>query len=155
MTEKNEDILTQAYDENPYTNRNFTNQWAIQNATKNSIPQRLRTDLGRSVGVAIVIRLVWLYWFTGTQPSNYPQKPCIQKDTLVLLKGKHYLSGGYQVCLQHWKRYYDAFSGSFSDRWEFSWLNALPLYFETYSVKPSLLIFLRLMKCPWLDVITI
>ena len=41
------------------------------NATKCSIKQQLRTDLGRSVGVT---------WFTGP-PSHSPQQPCNQKDT--------------------------------------------------------------------------
>ena len=35
------------------------------NATKNSITQRLRTDLGRSVGVTMATQLVWLTWSTG------------------------------------------------------------------------------------------
>ena len=35
------------------------------NATKSSIKQRLRTDLGRSVGVTTATQLVWLTWFTG------------------------------------------------------------------------------------------
>ena len=35
-----------------------------------SITQRLRTDLGRSVGVTTVIQLVWLNRFTDTQPSH-------------------------------------------------------------------------------------
>ena len=35
------------------------------NATKSSITQRLRTDLGRSVGVTTATQLVWLTWFTG------------------------------------------------------------------------------------------
>ena len=37
---------------------------------KRSITQRLRTDLERSVGVTIVIQLVWLNRLTGTQPSH-------------------------------------------------------------------------------------
>ena len=39
------------------------------NATKKSIKQRLRTDLGRSVGVTTATQLVWL---TGlrAQPSH-------------------------------------------------------------------------------------
>ena len=47
---------------------------------KNSITQRLRTDLGRSIGVTTATQLVWL---TGlqTQPSHFPQQPCNQKDT--------------------------------------------------------------------------
>ena len=47
------------------------------NAKRSSITQRLRTDLGRSVGVT---QLVWLTWFTGP-PSHSPQQPCNQKDT--------------------------------------------------------------------------
>ena len=50
------------------------------NATKSSIKQQLRTDLGRSVGVTTTIELVWLTWFTGP-PSHSPQRPCNQKDT--------------------------------------------------------------------------
>ena len=38
--------------------------------SKTSITQRLRTDLGRSVGVTTTIQLVWLNRFTGTQPSH-------------------------------------------------------------------------------------
>ena len=37
---------------------------------KTSITQRLRTDLGRSVGVTTVIQLLWLNRFTGTDESN-------------------------------------------------------------------------------------
>ena len=37
---------------------------------KTSITQRLRTDLGRSVGVTIATQLVWLKRFTGSQPYN-------------------------------------------------------------------------------------
>ena len=36
---------------------------------KFSITQQLLTDLGRSVGATIVIELVWLNRFTGSQPS--------------------------------------------------------------------------------------
>ena len=35
-----------------------------------SITQRLRTKLGRSVGVMTVVQLVWLNRFTESQPSN-------------------------------------------------------------------------------------
>ena len=34
------------------------------------ITQRLRTDLGQSVGVTTVIHQVWLDRFTGTQRSH-------------------------------------------------------------------------------------
>ena len=50
------------------------------NATESSIKQRLRTDLGWSVGVTTATQLVWLTWFTGP-PSHSPQQPCNQKDT--------------------------------------------------------------------------
>ena len=47
---------------------------------KSSITQRLRTDLGRSVGVTTATQLVWL---TGlwAQHSHSLQQPCNQKDT--------------------------------------------------------------------------
>ena len=35
-----------------------------------AITQRLRADLGRSVGVTIATQLVWLNRFTGSQPSH-------------------------------------------------------------------------------------
>ena len=41
---------------------------------KTSIIQRLRTDLGRSVGVTIATQLVWLNRLTGFQPSHSPQQ---------------------------------------------------------------------------------
>ena len=50
------------------------------NATKSSIKQKLRTDLGRSVGVTAANQLVLLTWFTGP-PFQSPQQPCNQKDT--------------------------------------------------------------------------
>ena len=45
------------------------------------LTQRLRTDLGRSVGVTKATQLVWLNRFTGSQPSNLPHKLWNQKDT--------------------------------------------------------------------------
>ena len=50
------------------------------NAKKSLITGRLRTDLGRSVGVTMATQLVWLTWFTG-QTFPPPQQPCNQKDT--------------------------------------------------------------------------
>ena len=52
-----------------------------KNATKTKITQRLRTDLGWSVGATIASQLVRLNRFTGSQPSHSPQKPCNQNDT--------------------------------------------------------------------------
>ena len=70
LKEKQRD-LTLSYDKSPYTHRK------IQKATrqnksppKTSITQRLRTDLGRSVGVTIATQLVWLNQFKGSQPSH-------------------------------------------------------------------------------------
>ena len=37
---------------------------------KTLITQRLRTDLGRPVGVTAVTPLVWFKRFTGAQPSH-------------------------------------------------------------------------------------
>ena len=37
---------------------------------KTSITQQLRTDLRRSVWVTKTTKLVWLNWFTGSQPTN-------------------------------------------------------------------------------------
>ena len=50
------------------------------NATKKLITQRLRTDLGRSVGVTTTTKLVWL---TGiwAKPSHSPKQPGNKKDT--------------------------------------------------------------------------
>ena len=50
------------------------------NATKSSIKQRLRTYLGRSVGVTTATQHVWLTWLTGP-PSHSPQQPYNKKDT--------------------------------------------------------------------------
>ena len=49
--------------------------------TKTSITQRLRTDLGRSVGATTITQLVCLNWSKGSQPSHLPQKLSYQKDT--------------------------------------------------------------------------
>ena len=43
--------------------------------------QQLQTDLGQSVGSTIATLLVSLNRFSGSQPSNLPQKPCNQNDT--------------------------------------------------------------------------
>ena len=51
--------------------RNSTTNWKHKNSTpKTSITQRLRTDLGRSVGVTTAIQPVWINRFTGTQASH-------------------------------------------------------------------------------------
>ena len=81
MREKRRD-LTQSYDKSPYADRkNLKATWKHKTPPKTSITQRLQTDLGRSVGVTIATKLVWLNRFTGYQPSYLPQNPCNQKDT--------------------------------------------------------------------------
>ena len=76
LLREKEGDLTQTYDKNPYTNGKFENQWTTQNIPpKTSITQRLRTDLGRPVGVTTVIQPVWLNWFTGTKPSLQKKIP--------------------------------------------------------------------------------
>ena len=68
---KNGIWLSESYDESPYINGKFNNQLTTQkHQQKISITQRLRTDLGRSVGVSTAIQLVWFNQFTGTQPSH-------------------------------------------------------------------------------------
>ena len=58
--------LTQSYDKSPYTHGNVKRAVTTQKTPqKSSIKQRLRTDLGRSVGVTTATQLVWLTWFTG------------------------------------------------------------------------------------------
>ena len=71
--------LTQSYDKSPYTNRNDKRaKWQHKQChKKGSITQRLRTDLGRSVGVHMATQPVWLTWFTD-QTFPTPQQPCNQ-----------------------------------------------------------------------------
>ena len=45
-----------------------------KNATKTSITQQYRTDLGRSVGVTIATQLVWFNRFTGSQSSHVQEQ---------------------------------------------------------------------------------
>ena len=64
--------LTQSYDKSPYTNRNVKRaKWQHkQRHKKGSIKQRLRTDLGRSVGVTKATQLVWLTGLRAHLPTN-------------------------------------------------------------------------------------
>ena len=58
--------MTQSYDKSPYTHGNVKRAVTTHTTPqKSSIKQRLRTDLGRSVGVTTATQLVWLTWFTG------------------------------------------------------------------------------------------
>ena len=73
--------LTQSYGNSPFTSRNVKKGKVTTQTMpkKSSITQRLRTGLGRSVGVTTTTQLLWL---TGlrAQPSHFPQQPCNQKD---------------------------------------------------------------------------
>ena len=73
IREKERD-LTQSYDKSPYTDRKIKKKKQqrdnTKTPTKTSITQRLRNDLGRSVGVTIATQLVWLNRFTGSQPPH-------------------------------------------------------------------------------------
>ena len=77
---KKEDVWLSTMTKTPIPTKMSKNKWQHKNATKNSITQRLQTDLGRLVWVTRTAQLVWL---TGlrTQPSQSPQQPCYQKDT--------------------------------------------------------------------------
>ena len=57
--DKKEEIWLIPMKKSPYTNRNVKGQSDNTNNTKKTT-QRLRTDLGRSVGVSTATQLVWL-----------------------------------------------------------------------------------------------
>ena len=78
--------LTQSYDKSPLHPRKNpkTNVKTQKTPPKTSITQQLRIDLGRSVGVAVAIQLVWFNRFTSVQTSNLPQHPVNQKDTNMI-----------------------------------------------------------------------
>ena len=62
--------LTQSYDKSPYTHGNVKRAVTTQTTPqKSSIKQRLRTDLGRSVGVTTVTQLVWLTGLRAHLPT--------------------------------------------------------------------------------------
>ena len=89
--------MTQSYDKSLFTDRKSKKQRDnTKTPTKTLITQRLRTDLRRSVGVTIATQLMWLNRFTGSQPSNLPQKPYNQKDTHLKLKKRLILR-----CIHH------------------------------------------------------
>ena len=63
--------LTQSYDKSPYTSRNVKRGKVTAHTMPQicSITQRLRADLGRSVGVTTATQLVWL---TGLRAPTFP-----------------------------------------------------------------------------------
>ena len=54
----------------PTDNRKRQETPQIKTSENTSITKRLRTDLGRSVGVTTVIQLVWLNRFKGSKHSH-------------------------------------------------------------------------------------
>ena len=64
--------LTQSYDKSTHTDRKIQKAtWQHKNATKTSITQRLRTDLGRSVRVTTkATHFVWFNRFTVYESSH-------------------------------------------------------------------------------------
>ena len=64
------------------------------------ITQRLRTDLGQSVGVTTATQLVWLDRFTGSQPYHSLQKLCNQKDTNPKLVNSKESNAEMTTCCQ-------------------------------------------------------
>ena len=64
--------LTQSYDKSPYTNRNVKRgKVTTQTTPQKRIKQRLRTDLGRSVGVTTATKLVWLTGLRANLPNPH------------------------------------------------------------------------------------
>ena len=81
MMRKKEEISLSPLTKNPFTNKNVKRAtYNTKTSPRRSIRQRLRTDLGRSDGVTIVIQLVWLTSLRA-QLSDSPQQLCNQKDT--------------------------------------------------------------------------
>ena len=73
LQEKKEDIWLSPMTKAPTPTEKAKKQRDnTQAPPKTLITQRLRTDLGRSVGVTTATQLVWLNRFTGSQPSNNP-----------------------------------------------------------------------------------
>ena len=72
--EKKEEIWLNLMTNTPTLTEKSKKRDNIKNATKNfdytTIADRLRTDLGRSVGGTAVTKLVWLNRFTSAQPSH-------------------------------------------------------------------------------------
>ena len=69
--EKKEEISVSRMTKAPTpTDKSKTQRDNTKTPRKTSITQRLRTDLGRSVGVTIATQLVWLNRFTRSQPTH-------------------------------------------------------------------------------------
>ena len=62
-----------------------------QTLRKHSITQRLWTDIGRSVGITMATKLLWLNQVTGSQPSHHsPQQIPFSPELVVCLDFSNY-----------------------------------------------------------------
>ena len=78
--------LTQSYDKSPYTHGNVKRAVTTQTTPqKSSIKQRLRTDLGRSVGVTTATQLVWFTRFTGPNLPTHRNSCVIEGKNIKIL----------------------------------------------------------------------
>ena len=69
-------------------------QVTTQTPQKSSIKQRLRTDLGRSVGLTQATQLVWLTGLRAHLPTNRNSR---------VIKMSFFFSNNFQIILAHWK----------------------------------------------------
>ena len=78
--------LTQSYDKSPYTHGNVKRAVTTQTTPqKSSIKQRLRTDLGRSVGVTTATQLVWFTRFTGPNLPTHRNSRVIEDKNMQMV----------------------------------------------------------------------
>ena len=105
LEEKREEIWLSPMAKAPTTIEKSNKQHDnIKTPPKTLITQRLRTDLGRSVGVTAVTPLVWLNRFSSAQPSHSPnQNQTRDADSSQLLNLKS--DSGTLICTSvHWMR---------------------------------------------------
>ena len=82
--------LTQSYDKSPYTHGNVKRAVTTQTTPqKSSIKQRLRTDLGRSVGVTTATQLV-----TNYVDNAHGNSVVTMRDSHICLVNKNISNGG-------------------------------------------------------------
>ena len=62
--------MSQSHDEIPYKNGKLEKLWQHKNTSKMFDYTAIVDRRGRSVGITAFTQLVWLYQFTGSQPSH-------------------------------------------------------------------------------------
>ena len=78
--------LTRSYDKSPYTNGNVKKGSDTKTTPqKSSIKQRLRTDLGRSVGVTTATQLVWFTRFIGPNLPTHRNSRVIEDKNMQIV----------------------------------------------------------------------